>query len=131
MVDGLLAVHALTGCDTTSQPFGMGKLKAAKVVMSAKRVHKLGEFTASMHEFEEEVTSFIADCLATKEVGTMSDIWFEIWHRKISNKNITSAPALGTLPPTTESFLEHIKRSHLQCMIWLSSTMKEPPAADP
>ena len=36
IVDGLLCTHALSGCDTTSQPFGIGKLSVLKVLKSGK-----------------------------------------------------------------------------------------------
>ena len=46
----LLGMHALSGCDTTSYPFGKGKLSALKVLMSrdCPRLHTtLGESTAT------------------------------------------------------------------------------------
>ena len=32
IVDGLLAAHAISGCDTSSQPFGIGKMKMLRVL---------------------------------------------------------------------------------------------------
>ena len=60
----------------------------------------------------------------------MSGLRIEIWHKKIGTKNITSAPSLKTLPCTTEVFKEHIKRCQLQCIIWKSALLPDPPALD-
>ena len=61
----------------------------------------------------------------------MSDIRYEMWQEKICSKNITSVPALKTLPPTSVVFGEHMKRSHFQSLIWLSSLAEDPPSVDP
>jgi len=42
----------------------------------------------------------------------MSDVHVEVWSRKIGKKNITSAPELKSLPPTSEAFRENVKRAH-------------------
>ena len=56
----LPAIHALTGFDTTSRVFGIGKKTALK-----QRVNKLGDKFASMDEVTEEATAFIGTCYGT------------------------------------------------------------------
>ena len=84
-----------------------------------------------MEEIEKEATEFIAACYGAKESGDMSRVRNEIWEKKISNKNITSAPSLRTLPPTRGAFQEHSRRSHFQCMIWLAADQSSPPDVNP
>ena len=42
-----------------------------------------------------------------------------------------SAPKIQSLPPTTEAFVENVKRSHLQTWIWKAAPVLDPPVVDP
>ena len=60
----LPAIHDLTGCDTTSRVFGIGKKTALKV-SETKSLSKLGDKFASMDEVTQEATAFIGTCYGT------------------------------------------------------------------
>ena len=60
----------------------------------------------------------------------MSEIRVQLWAAK-NGKGVTSSPKLCTLPPTTESFLENVKRAHYQAIIWRSLEKNDPPELDP
>ena len=57
----------------------------------------------------------------------MSDVRVEVWSRKIC-KNITSAPELKSLPPTSEAFRENVNRAHIQAAIWKSCLQQPDPS---
>ena len=51
------------------------------------------------------------------------------WQRW-ENKNTRQMPKLQSLPPTSEAFLENVKRAHLQTCIWKSALEQDPPDID-
>ena len=56
----LTAVHALTGCDTASYLFGIGKATALKVLMGGKHLTLLGQLGADEADMITEATASIA-----------------------------------------------------------------------
>ncbi|KAG1677196.1 hypothetical protein GQR58_013996 [Nymphon striatum] len=40
-------------------------------------------------------------------------------------------PKIQSLPPTSEAFIENVKRAHLQTCIWKAALDLDPPAVDP
>ena len=97
--NSLLAVHCLTGCDTTSQFFGIGKSKAVQVLRSGIEVKHLGCVESSMQQCTAECTRFISHCYGYKKaVPNMSDVRYKVW---LSKK---IPPKIKNLPPTTEAF---------------------------
>lgn len=124
--DSLLAVHCLTGCDTTSQFFGIGKSKAVQVLRSGIKVTHLGCLESSIQQCIAQCTNFIAHCYGyKKEVHNMSDVRYKVW---LSKK---IPPKLKNLPPTTEAFELHIKRCHLQACTWNAAASSFPPPLNP
>ena len=61
----------------------------------------------------------------------MIELRYKVWLAKMSNKNLQSAPKLKLLPPTTEAFVEHVYRAHLQTALWKSSMDSDPPHINP
>ena len=57
----LPAIHALTGCDSTSQLLGIGK-KAVLNICANKSLMRLGGKVESMEEIILEGTDFIGSC---------------------------------------------------------------------
>ena len=56
---------------------------------------------------------------------------YTLWASKMANTKLTSAPKLKSLPPTNESFVEHVRRAHHQTAIWKGSLSPDPPQMDP
>lgn len=86
-----------------------------------------------MAEVITEATMFCAACYGVRgpSVANMSEVRYQVWTSKMRKRNITSAPKLHTLPPTSESFAENVKRAHLQAAVWLSADSGDPPVIDP
>ena len=133
IVPQLLAAHALTGCDTVGCYFGVGKGKAIAALKAGYKLDSIGLPGARLETVIKEATRFIAACYGEK-VGpgeNMSDIRYRQWISKMSRKSAVSVPKLKTLPPTTEAFIENVKRAHIQACIWRSALTGEAPAMDP
>ena len=127
----LPAVHALTGCDTVSYLFGIGKATALKVLMSGKHLTALGQLGAAEADLITEATAFIAACYGSKVEGNMNSHRYQLWKTKMANSKVHSAPSLKSLPPSHCAFVEHVHRAQHQTIIWKSATQSDPPDLDP
>ncbi len=124
----LPAMHALSGSDTTSYLFGIGKATALKVLAKGQHLNLLGERAAIMDDVIAEAASFISVCYGMKSSMSMSELRHAVWAKKMANARITSSPKLKNLPPTQEAFTQHVYRAHLQTMIWKSALCSAPPS---
>ena len=64
----LPGVHALSGCDTTSYLYGIGKLTALKVLSSGRSFELLGREGTNMADVEAEATSFMVMVLCICQI---------------------------------------------------------------
>lgn len=131
IVSQLLAAHALSGCDTVAQPYGVGKASVIKMLEKGSTLEKIGETNVEIQDVIDEATSFVAACYGRKCDGSMSDVRYDVWLAKTGNKKATKTPQLRSLPPTSESFAENVKRAHIQLVIWKNALEQDPPSMDP
>ena len=61
----------------------------------------------------------------------MSNVRFDVGLTKMAKKNIRQTPKLQSLPPTSESFSDNVKKAHLQTCIWKNAKDSDPPDLDP
>ena len=127
----LPAVHALTGCDTVSYLFGIGKTTALKALMGGHHLSLLGQLGAAEASLISETTTFIAACYGSKVEGDMTTHRYQLWKSKMGNTKTTSAPKLKSLPPSHNAFVQHVHRAQYQAIIWESATQSDPPDLDP
>ena len=106
--------HALSGCDNVPTYFGIGKGTVLKNLISAPNSLSLfGCLDVPLSDIVGQATKFIGVCYGNRVGGeTMSDIRYKIWTTKFGNTS-TSNSKRQALPPTTEAFIENVKRSHL------------------
>ena len=109
--------HELTGCDSTSSFYGIGKKKAGSVM------EKSSEFQTALGRFGQTIA-------LSKKLAEV--------YEKIVCRFFTSAPLSGTtvndlrhwlfcqkcytnenLPPTHDSLTMHLKRANFQSMVWV------------
>ncbi|KAK7485546.1 hypothetical protein BaRGS_00023234 [Batillaria attramentaria] len=110
-------IHALTGCDTTSRLFGVGKGAAFKKVRDKQIVEAAATFersTASPDDVECAGHQALV-CLYNGEPGGSLDV---LRHRKFCEKLTTAAVQVHTLPPTTAAARYHSLRVYLQLQQW-------------
>ena len=96
-----------------------------------KSLELLGTEDVDMNDIVSEASSFISKCYGPKYSEDMSELRYSVWSTKMANQKLSSAPKLKSLPPTSDSFTEHVHRAHYQTMIWKSSLSNSPPAANP
>lgn len=123
--EGLLGMHALSGCDTASYPCGKGKTSALKVLQGnfiPGLNTVLGETDASHSDLKDVGTEFFAALYGQKKAKSMNSTRYEIYSRS------KKPPKLKKLPPTDANLMLHILRAHLQVMLWKSAGQSEPPA---
>ena len=131
IVPQLLAAHGLTGCDTVVYMFGVGKATVLKVLLAGKLLfYKLGDPVAIVEEVIEEETKFVGACYGSKTLESISKVRYHIWAKRTSSKKITTTPRLNSLPPTSESLADNIKRAHIQTSIWKAAMKQDPPRLD-
>ena len=108
----LLAFHAITGCDTTSQFAGIGKQSAWKIFEGTPElIEHLGEHCPPDESVLADAEAFV--CQLYNHGTNGKDI----------NKERASAfrkvkKNLDSLPPTQDALHLHIRRANYQCMIW-------------
>ena len=127
-VESLVALHALSGCDTVPQMSGIGKKKALNALAKGNSLHLLGNIDVSFDLVLEESCKFISACYGVEKYSSMMKARFNLWHKKLTNK---TAPQLKSLPATIEVLTENIKRAHYQTAIWKHSDQGNPPPLDP
>jgi hypothetical protein len=125
MVSQLPAAHALSGCDTAAQCFGVGINTILKVLNSGIHLNKLGDLSKDISHITEEATVFMAACYGVRGIVNMSEVRTEVWSQKMSRTNVTIAPELKSLAPT------NVKTAHIQTAILKSAPGLEPPHLDP
>ncbi len=126
----ILSIHALTGCDTVSTIFGIGKVKALNTFNKGCMPPILGNVQEDMQSLCDDATHFIANCYGSKVHGSMSKVRFQMWKMKTGNSKAKSF-RLASLPPTTEAFALHVQRAQFQACIWKAALNRDPPHLDP
>ncbi len=122
---GILGMHALSGCDTVSYPTGKGKISALKVLNQtdiAGLDSVLGEENATYSDLMATGTAFFLNLYGQRKSNSMNTARYEIYRKR---KN---PPPLKSLPPTDINLVCHIRRAHLQMMLWKAADRADPPA---
>ena len=129
VVPKILAIHALTGCDTVPATYGIGKPTAIKAA-SKHSLSKIGHMDFPIQEIVEEAKDFMVSCYGSKPCKSMTECRQKLWGIK-TGKATSCAPKLCTLPPTTEAFHINVLRAHLQLAHWYAALDIDPPDMDP
>ena len=74
LLSQLPAAHALSGCDTVAQYFGVGKSTVIKVLKSGVELQKLGVLTEDIGDIIEEATAFMAACYGVQSLVTSNNV---------------------------------------------------------
>ena len=115
----LPAIHSLTGCDTASYFFRVGKCRAFKKLMKqtskVQLLNSLGRKKELIDVDLENIKEFIRTVLYSGKIG---ESYIETRVRLYENLKVKSSMPL---PPDPLSVIEAIKRSHFQAYIWYNS----------
>lgn len=123
----ILALHALTGCDSTSYPFGKGKNSGLSVLQNHDDIglEVFGEEESTKEEIIEAGTRFFAYLYGSTPPVKMNSLRHQLFSRS------KTTPSIKSLPPTDEALQQHLMRSHMQVMIWKSALEKSPTRVKP
>ena len=124
VIDVLPALHALTGCDTTSK---ICSKNAALKTAETGIIENLVTFgkTAINVDMIVAAEKFLVKCIDGKTNSqSFDELRMEYYHRE--NKFY-----LEKIPPTSASIYKHIQRAFLQSHIWYNSCFREIPFLDP
>ena len=121
----LLGMHALSGCDTTSYPYGKGKISALNTLLAQDfpgLADVLGEVDATHTDLVEATTPFF--CALYRQLPGTS---MESARFKLFTKKKKKTPKVMALPPTSANLLQHALLAHLQTMLWKAAEHQGPP----
>ena len=118
----LFGIHALSGCDTVSYPFGKGKKSALKLleidIPGLDQV--LGQPGATHAQLQETAYKFFSPLYGQKGCTTMNDA------RVHSYRCHKKPPPLKKLPPTDANLQLHVLRAHLPMLLWKAADQRDP-----
>lgn len=124
----LPGMHALSGCDTVSYPFGIGKisaLNAFKIGDFPGLYNVLGEMDSTHAALMETGKHFFAAIYGQPPGSSMSEARYKMYSRKKGKPMRIMA-----LPPTESNLLFHVRRAHLQMILWKAADQQSPPQLD-
>ena len=108
----LLGIHALSGCDTVSYPFGKGKKSALKLLeIDIPDLDQVLGQPGATHAQHQETHTFFLPLYGQKGCITMNDARAHLYrgHKK--------PPPLKKLPPTDANLQLHVLRAHIQMLL--------------
>ena len=120
----LPGMHALSGCDTVSYPYGKGKKSALKVLMNNDidgLQDVLGEPDISQGQLKAPAGAFFIALYGQKKTDSLNSARYKIY---MSRKK---PPPLKKLPPTDNNLQLNVLRAHLQMMLWKAADKRHPP----
>ena len=69
-------------------------------------------------------TNFLASLYGSAQVSDLNSLRYQVFSKK------KDPPKIKTLPPTNAAAAEHIRRAHLQTLIWYAADQMGPPDVD-
>ncbi|KAK3102254.1 hypothetical protein FSP39_009938 [Pinctada imbricata] len=125
----LPVIHALTGCDTTSRLYSIGKGLAIKKILSSESLCNSANVFLQRSVPEEEIIKAGEDIVAALYGGVPHEDLNTLRYRKFAYKvaaNTTNLLQVQSLPPTSDALGHHSKRAYLQVTDWTSDTSLDP-----
>ena len=117
----LLAVHALSGCDTVSYPFGKGKISALNMLLKLDlNLQVFSELDAEEVDWMKAGMDFLSYLYCGKIVESLNNLRYTLFSKK------KDPPKIKSLPSTDKSAIEHVKRARLQVLIWRAADQNTP-----
>ena len=115
--------HAISGCDTTSAPFGRGKRKAIQLLeKNPKLREQMSVFNDRFAEPEAIAKAgeifLLALYGADRNVETLDKLRFYMYNRTIGLQSLSKVIQLARLPPTSAAARQHSFRTFHQVQQW-------------
>ena len=121
----LLPLHAITGCDSVSYPFGKGKVTAVNLLLKKDlQLTALCDSNANEDDILKAGTHFLVQLYGGDKESDLSTLRYHIFSK---NKD---PPKIKSLPPTNIAAARHIKRAYIQTLIWDAADQMNAPDVD-
>ena len=121
--NNLLAYHALTGSDTTSQFSGHGKRSTWKTYIEYPKLLKDLGRSQSVHTCMADIELFVVKLYSsTSKATSVNALRVELFHRLRDPEK---------LAPTQDSLSLHALKSHYQALIWYKAAEANPDHPQP
>ena len=92
IINNILPAHVLSGCDTVSFLWGIGKGTLLNVLTSGeKSLNKLGNTQGQEGDVMSWCTIFIASCYGYSSESNMTSLRYMIWTNKMANHRLSLA----------------------------------------
>jgi len=121
----LPAVHALSGCDTTSALYRLGKRTAYSALTKNSDALQGLEAFQDVPTFLDTARRFVLlmHGKKTKNLSSLNELRFVL-------ATTTDKPA-SILPPTDDAFVQHVLRAQYQVAVWCQSHVAKPENMNP
>lgn len=111
VIENLIAFHAVTGCDTTSQFAGKGKRTCWKVFLKEPELLKeIGEAPVISENARLGAEKFVCHLYGHGVLDSVDDVRHKMF--------VKGKCALDGLPPTQDALSFHLQRCNHQAFIW-------------
>ena len=125
----LPAAHALTGCDTISNLYGIGKISTMNILSAEdKDLAILGDPTASLEQSIKVARKFVMKLYGPGKRGKAATMDLDGLRVKLAN---TTDKPLTKLPPCEDVFKYHVKRVSWQARVWMTATNADEEVVSP
>ncbi|KAG0699288.1 Transketolase-like protein 1 [Chionoecetes opilio] len=119
MQRNILVYHAVTGCDTVSQPSGHGKKTTWKVFQQHGALFDdLGRGTLSESTIRSVEEFFCRIYSPALDETNINDVRYRIFQKGTKNQE--------KLPPSRKCLEQHTKRAHHQAQVWFQADVPIP-----
>ena len=119
----LLFVHAISGCDTTSALYGLGKAvfikKAKKSASFREHAQKFLSTDGDKNVLEKAGEKVLVEVYGGKEKDTLNKLRYIKYNQKLTTSTKAFQPC--SLPPTSSAAKLHIQRTCFQVQEWMQS----------
>lgn len=127
--DHIMFAHAILGCDTTSQIFGIGKKTAVEELNSDKHFLQNGKVFMEDTSTKESIVKSGESAIIALYKGTTDQTLNDLRLTKFLEKTITSTTLVQPkrLPPTSVAAKFHCLRVYQEVQMWKGNEKYVPP----
>ena len=134
----LMALHAFTGCDTSSAFKGVGKVKPIKLLQKVPRFQsvlaRLGDDWEVPVDLMDDLEDFTCSMYSKPRFSKVDELRHFTLKQKCgvdaqlsASKNVD----MGTIPPCRACLQQHIRRVNYQVGVWKRANRANPDVPDP
>lgn len=124
----LLFAYAVTGCDTTSSFYGLGKTKSVDAIKRIPHAKFQAETflnqNASRDDLIENGEKFILELYGLSKYSNLNEARYFKFTSITKKSTLKSNFDLIKLPPTSEGAHQHLLRVYLQVQFWIGNELQ-------